>query len=143
MNQTNKVQSLLFERTLIAFTKLIPEARIAEWQAGMSLRALPDVADEFAATLRVWFLSGHKVDVLTESDTIDFPASPWQFFKQRYAPKWFLRLWPIVTETKCFRVAIHHHYVCPHLEVPDKNGPHVHYTWMGEKSGQISARYPV
>ena len=142
MNQTNKVQSLLFERTLIAFTKLIPEARIAEWQAGLSLRALPDIAEEFAAILRVWLLSGHKVDVLTESDTIDFPASPWQFFKQQYAPKWFLRRFPVVMETKHFRVAIHHHYVCPHVEVPNEKGPHVHYAWMGEMSGQIP-KYPV
>ena len=142
MNQTNKVQSLLFERTLIAFTKLIPEARIAEWQAGLSLRALPDVAEEFAAILRVWLLSGHKVDKLTERDTIDYPASPWQFFKQQYAPKWFLRRFPVVMETKHFRVAIHHHYVCPHVEVPNEKGPHVHYAWMGEMSGQIP-KYPV
>ena len=131
------VEKLLFEKTLLAFAKTIPEYRVREWQAGLSLRELPDVAEEFAAILRVWFLSGHKVDVLTESDFIDFPASPWQFFKQQYAPKWVMRRWPVIVEAKHFRVAIHHHYVCPHVDVPDGKGSYVHYAWMGKMSGQL------
>ena len=109
----------------------------------MSLRAIPDLANEFAAMLRVWFVSGHKLDVLTERDTFEFPSSPWEFFKQKYAPKWFLKRWPVKTETKEFRVAIHHHYVCPHIEPPSGNGPNIHYAWMGKMSGQLKDDYPV
>lgn len=139
----NEIRDLLFEKTLLAFVKTMPEYRIAEWQAGLYLRALSDVADEFAAILKIWFLNGHKTDVLTERDTIKIPASPWEFTKQRYAPKWFLRRWPVKTETKEFRVAVHHHYVCPHVEVPSDKGMNVHYAWMGKMSGQLPTDFPV
>lgn len=140
---TREIERLVFEKTLLSFQRLVPGCRMAEWQAAMLLRQIPDVADEFALQLLAWFLSGHKTDVLTERDTIEVPASPWEFAKQRYAPKWFLRRWPVKTETKEFRVAIHRHYVCPHIDVPRDNGPHIHYAWMGEMSGQIPPKYPV
>jgi hypothetical protein len=141
--QINQIENLLFEKTLLAFHKLLPSYRVAQWQAGVRLRELPDLADSFAAQLHAWFLNGHRVDVMTETDRIEVPATPWEFFKQKYAPKWFLRRWPVKMETKEFRVAIHHHYVCPHIDVPSDKGNHVHYAWMGEQSGQIPPRYPV
>lgn len=143
MITTENVRQIIFDKTLLAFNQLVPGFRIAEWQAGLSLCAIPNMANEYAAILRVWFLSGHKTDILTERDRFEFPSSPWEFAKQRYAPKWFLRRWPVKTEVKEFRVAVHHHYVCPHVEVPSDKGNHIHYAWMGEMSGQIPPRYPV
>ena len=143
MMTTNEIQDLVFERTLLAFSQLVPSYRISEWQAGLSLRQIPEIADQYVAILQAWFLSGHKTDILTEHDTFEFPASPWEFFKQKYAPKWFLRRCPVKTETKEFRVAVHHHYVCPHADVPNDKGINVHYAWMGKMSGQLKDDYPV
>ena len=139
--ETPKIERILLEKTLLAFAKKMPGYRLSEWQAGLSMRQLPDVADEFVIMLRTWFMSGHKTDVLTERDTFEFPASPWEFFKQKYAPEWFLRRWPVKTEMKEFRVSVHRHYVCPHVEPPSSNGANVHYAWMGKMSGQISEDY--
>jgi hypothetical protein len=136
--ETAKIEHILLEKTLLAFSRLIPKYRLEEWQAGISVRQFPDIADEFSVILHAWFLNGHKTDNLTERDTFEFPASPWEFFKQEYAPKWFLRRYPVKMQTKEFRVSVHHHYVCPHIEVPNDKGPLVHYAWMGKMSGQIS-----
>ena len=89
--------------------------------------------------LKVWLLDGYRRDIRTETDVIEFQKTPWQFFKQKYAPSWFVRRWPVVTENRQIRVSVHHHYVCPHVSVDggDKLGNFIHFRWMGEMSGQI------
>jgi hypothetical protein len=121
------------EMLQVAFWNTIPECELIRDNARITLRHQAAVTD-LVMMVNAWLLDGHKKDIRTERDVIEFPVTPWEFVKQRYAPKWFLNRFPIKMKEHEFRVAIHHHYVCPHVKV-DK-AP-VHYAWMGKMSGQI------
>ena len=81
--------------------------------------------------LRGWMLEGHKV-VRKECHTVEFPSSPWQFFKERHFPAWALERWPVKKTSQTFDVAEHHHYICPHL-VTDENLKHIMFMYEGSK----------
>ena len=53
--------------------------------AELFVRELSWAVDELAVYVKTWVLDGHKVDRI-EPESIDFPATPWDFWKQEYAP---------------------------------------------------------
>jgi hypothetical protein len=70
------------------------------------------------------FLSNiHKND--KEKTTLySYPATPWEFYKEKYAPKWMLKRWPVRYETKDVVVWSEKNFMCPHISL-DTNYPHV------------------
>jgi len=50
--------------------------------------------DELVMTVNTWVLDGHKVDRI-EPESIDFPATPWEFWKQEYAQETILERIPV------------------------------------------------
>src|ERR1700743_99957 len=116
----------------VAFYNQLPECMPLEARA--RVRISEQAIGGLVATLSTWLLDGHKRDVREEYDFIYFPKSPWQFIKQSYAPKWFTDRWPVLTVEKRIKIAVHHHFVCPHIAVEDKGS---HVAWMGRQSGQI------
>ena len=135
--ELERSRSIVLERLYVHFHKIIPDLQLSRNQMEFATRLDQGVVG-VVAQLRGWLLNGHKQDRI-ETDIIEFPTSPWQFFKERYAPKWWLRRWPVICSNRPIRVAVHHHYVCPHVAV-DNNDPHghtIHYLWMGEMSGQL------
>lgn len=86
--------------------------------------------------LKTWMLDGHKV-ARTEMTKINFPASPWDFFKQEYFPKWALERWPVKQNEMEVPFAVHHHHICPHLVVDDR---HQHIMFMYEG---VNGKKPV
>jgi hypothetical protein len=101
--------------------------------ARLDILEMKDVHDKILVYVRSWILDGHKIDRL-ESESIDFPATPWDFVKLKYAPKWFLERWPVKYKTTMVTKNIHQHYVCPHINMRDDRNPHI--AWMYEQSGQ-------
>lgn len=136
-NDPVNVERITMEMLHVAFHCMLPDYPLLDQTA--KLRVWEHAAGGIVMQLQAWLLDGHKQDKRVEYDEFEIPASPWEFLKQRYAPKWFLAKWPVKMETKRFKVAIHHHYVCPHVNKPvdDRNGPYVHYAWMGKMSGQL------
>ena len=135
--ELERSKSVLMERLHVHFHKIIPELSLSRGQFEFATRLDQAVAGT-VAQLRGWLLDGHKCDC-EETQIIEFPATPWQFFKQKYAPKWWLRRWPVVLEERRVLTAIHHHHICPHVAVPDGSveARAVHFIWMGEASGQL------
>lgn len=80
--------------------------------------------------VRSWMHDGHRV-VRKEQKQLEFPATPWQFFKQVYAPAWFLKRWPVVMRKETFVTEEHHHHLCPHL-VTDDSFKHAMYLYNGK-----------
>ena len=101
--------------------------------AELRIQELKYAVDELAVYVKTWILDGHKVDRI-EPESIDFPATPWDFWKQEYAPKWFLERWPVKMKTTVVNKNIHKHYVCPHINIKEDRYPHI--AWMYENSGQ-------
>jgi hypothetical protein len=137
IDESEKNRSIVMERLFLHFHKIIPDLAVFRGQFEFATR-LDQAIVGTVCDLRGWLLDGHKIARI-DSDIVEFPVTPWQFFKQRYAPKWFLRRWPVVMEGRTIRVAVHHHFVCPHVAIPtdETSGRFAHFVWMGEMSGQL------
>lgn len=91
-------------------------------------------------TLRSFLLDGRKFDH-SETTAISTPATPWQFFKQEYMPKWFLKRYPVRVVTQHVVTEHHHHYMCPHLSVPSDKPHHLYWMMNGPASLKDLATY--
>jgi hypothetical protein len=125
-----EAKNVVLEKLQLAFWDTMPA--IGE-NAEVDIRQLSDSFDRVLLSARSWILDGHKVDRL-DSESIDFPLTPWDFFKQEYAPKWFLERWPVKYRTEVFTKAIHQHYMCPHINANVDRFQHLE--WMYKNSGQ-------
>ena len=133
-----QVEKLLADRLDVAFHISLPEYPMLRENAKINMREL--ATGEIVMSVRSWMLDGHKVP-REEYEDIEFPATPWEFWKLRHAPKWFLRRFPVKMTKTRVTTAIHHHFVCPHLHTPgDKIGPHVY--WMMQKTYPNGAMTP-
>ncbi len=124
---SGEIKSVTLEKLLLAFTTIIPEYPAIGHNAKVDVRELSYAVDQLALYVRSWVLDGHKVDRL-EPESIDFPATPWDFWKQEHAPKWFLERWPVKYKTTVVNKNVHKHYVCPHVNV--KTDDSMHFMWM-------------
>ena len=137
MNFLDQKNDWMFERLMVAFHSILPDCQLLPQSAKIIENQLGNQIDQIVLRVNAWLLDGHKSDVRTEYDEIEFPATPWEFWKKEYAPKWFLARWPVKTSATKIRVAVHHHFVCPHVD-PDnpREDAFKHYSWMAEQSGQ-------
>jgi hypothetical protein len=94
--------------------------------------------DTLVYFLKTWILDGHK-EVRREQSPVLFPKTPWQFFKQRHFPAWLLDRFPVEYDKTYVTIAEHHHYVCPHLALEDRN-KHIMFMFEGV-NGKNSAVY--
>jgi hypothetical protein len=97
--------------------------------AEMQAKSDVDVMRRMVFTMTTWFLDAHK-EVRKESRNIDFPASPWQFFKQEYFPAWALKRWPVKYNSTTVTMVEHHHHICPHM-VTDNQDKHIMFMYEG------------
>ena len=125
-----EAKRVVLEKLQLAFWNTMPA--IGE-NTEVDIRQLSDSFDKVIMYVRSWILDGHKVDRI-EPESIDFPATPWDFWKQEYAPKWFLERWPVKMKTTVVNKNIHKHFVCPHINIKEDRYPHI--VWMYENSGQ-------
>lgn len=139
VSQEVSIKKFLFEKQYLAFHRLIPDMHLSRSQAEL-FTYLDHASTDVILALKAWFLDGHKRDVREVRADVEFPATPWEFFKQEYAPKWFLKRWPVKMQKTQYVCEVHHHHICPHVEAPEEYSPHRHYLWMAEMSGQIGPR---
>jgi hypothetical protein len=133
-DESRKEEALRLEMLHVAFHKQLPDCLPLEERS--RFRMTEQAVGGIVASLSTWLLDGHRSDIRTEYDTIEYPSSPWQHLKQQYAPQWALKRWPVRMEEKQIRVSVHHHFVCPHASPKDKY-PNDHMNWMGIMSGQL------
>jgi len=67
----------------------------------------------------------HKTDK-TKTQLYKYPATPWEYLKEKYAPVWFLKRRPVRYDTKDVAVSVERNFMCPHIDTPDLR-PHVVY----------------
>jgi hypothetical protein len=56
----------------------------------------------------------HRQDKETAT-LYEYPATAWDFIKEKYAPKWFLKRWPVRYESKKIVTWRESNFMCPHL----------------------------
>lgn len=97
---------------------IIAKQRIA--RAAM-LNTRLDAALDYAADDIVLTMERLVLGLGGETFRVTYPRDWWQAFKERWAPRWALRRWPVdykVVEKRVFQA------VCPHLQT-DHPGRHV------------------
>ena len=128
----NKViQELSFDRQELAMWRVLSDYPLLQNNA--KIKVTEQAVGGLLFMLRAWCLDGHRQDIRKETEDIEFPATPWEFYKQEYAPNWFHKKCPVKTKTTRITVAEHHHHLCPHVVVEDKWN---HFKWMAVQSGQ-------
>jgi hypothetical protein len=133
VNQAVHADKVVLEELRLAFYTSINDYPPLGENAEIRIRELRYAVDQLAIYAVSWILDGHKVD-RSEKDTIQFPVTPWDFWKQEHAPKWFLKRFPVKFKDTTVTTAIHKHFVCPHINMKDDRFPHI--AWMYENSGQ-------
>ena len=78
------------------------------------------------------FLAGKKHEVERSEESIKVPNSWWDHAKERFAPKWFLKQWPISYRTIATKTVFSFTDICPHIELP-KNDK-AHFEWLTTKT---------
>lgn len=123
------VARLVCERFLVYATSVMEEYPGLSRNLDFRVNEAHDHINRCVMFLKGWMLDGHKV-VRVEDHTINFPASPWDFFKQRHFPAWALRWWPVKEAEHRFAVHEHHHHICPHM-VADPQDRHIMFMYEG------------
>lgn len=126
-------KAILDQLQLVFWTRVKQHYPPVGENANICMRELSNTVDEVLISVNTWILDGHKVDRL-ESAEIEFPATPWEFWKQLHMPRWFVKRYPVKFRTTFVTKSIHQHYVCPHINMKDNKYPHI--AWMYENSGQ-------
>lgn len=94
-----------------------------------SVEMFPDwKLDAMIVQLHSYLLDAKKLD---KTDTLEYqtPATPWQFFKERYLPTWFLKRWPVQYATHRISYTCEKHYMCPHLSTHET---YPHAMWLAQ-----------
>jgi hypothetical protein len=95
---------------------------------------LTQSVDELILTLTTWCASG-RIPSRKETETVRWPDGPWEAFKQKYMPRWFVTRCPVRMTEKIIETAVHHYFVCPHINVPAYGrGSQLHIQFMASGS---------
>ncbi len=98
-------------------------ANLAE---SLTLEMIPMYADALSKNLcyRLNAFVYHREVRREESEWVQYPKRWWDSLKLEFAPKWFIRKWPVVYERKA--VLVKHYHVCPHLPIASMER-HIHF----------------
>ena len=89
-----------------------------------------DLPEHVGYTFLIYLGNVHKWDK-EETTLYKYPATVWQFFKLKYAPKWFLKRSPVVYESRKIATHIEKNFMCPHIALPDM-APHTLWLMQSE-----------
>ncbi len=77
------------------------------------------------------YLVGNKVNTEQYDDLVKiYPATMWEELKEDFAPKWFLRYFPVRFTKNIRHRTVNNYRVCPHLDIPSKKDLHI--KWLVE-----------
>jgi|SRR5882757_143959 len=134
LNMSNVSESIVLERVDVHLNKVVSETKNQIYMQDTEVRMmqLHDVADSFVIMLRGWFL-GKQFPDKSEYGEISVSDGPWECFKEKYAPKWFLKRWPVKYREIRYESARSHYNVCPHWAEDFHRDKIPHLMWMAER----------
>lgn len=120
---------LILEQFLIYFQNGMMDNSLLLVGENARIECMRDCFDRLIFFVKSWIIDGHK-EIRKETEKINFPATPWQHFKQVYVPKCFLKRYPVKFTTTEVQTAEHHHFLCPHVSMKDDRSKHM--MWIYE-----------
>lgn len=103
-------------------TKVYPEATLRQMKINAQWWA-EDLVEEIVFTFRTQALTDRNDHVDID---LKWPKDWWQAFKERWAPKFIKRRWPVQYEEYSYH-KVFPRRICPHIEVPEKE---THLAWL-------------
>ena len=70
------------------------------------------------------YLAGTNRQTESIEQTVKVPLSWWDHVEERFAPKWFLKRWPVQYRTIEVKKVVTVTNICPHIEVPNDDRSH-------------------
>lgn len=109
------------------------QARLHDYPAVAANMMVQDEADRFTNqiiyTVTTFLSNIHKQDK-SKTSLFKYPATPWEFYKLKYAPAWFLERWPVRYVEEQVEVWNEKNFMCPHLATPPNDRYHV--MWLSD-----------
>jgi len=109
----NKLHKVTIEKIRFAISTTMSPALIDE----ILVDTYIDHASQRIIQIIKMFLLGKEVSK-SVVDTIQVPASPWDFFKEKYFPEFLKKWFPI--KMISHNVIFNHYHVCPHIDVKSR-----------------------
>jgi hypothetical protein len=126
----SKMESVLIDRLQIA---VVERLRIDYPMVAQTLRVqtYPCLDDGYISMAFISYLANVRKDDKETVTVYEYPATAWDFIKEKYAPKWLLTRRPVRYERKDVVVHSEKHFMCPHLPT-ESSYPHVMWLKMNQ-----------
>lgn len=99
MKDSNSQELFTIHSILLESSRVVLERRLGKYMLrNMELRERRDIVDDLVIALSSEVLSNKLCEdsySVSDSQTLLFPKTPWQHFKNDYMPKWFIKKFPI------------------------------------------------
>ena len=90
---------------------------------------------ELVLTIQAKLASG--METVLETKHILIPADWWQHLRARWFPTWWIRMYPLKTETVIVSMTTTSYHLCPHLKF---EGKHYHMQWVAKSQDELRER---
>ncbi|SRR6266851_1936051 len=99
--------------------------------SSMKLDFIRTITGQLVAQMKAMLVTGRIQDTVI-SESVKWPDSPWQMFKERHMPEWFKRKFPVHWHTEKVKIETNHYFVCPHIAT-DPQQHHVKFMATGTR----------
>ena len=125
-----KLESVIIDRLQLSVIESLSKAYPMVAQ-NMTVERLADLyAERVVYAFMSYLANVHRDD--KETITIyEYPATAWDFLKEKYAPKWLLKRWPVLYAKKEVVVYSTQNFMCPHLPT-EPTYPHAMWLKMNQ-----------
>ena len=98
----------------------------------MLYESVEDIVTRSFIKQLTFYLWGNKVNEEEYDDVISvYPATMWEELKEDFAPRWFLRRFPVRYSKDIVHHTSRHYHVCPHLNYKD-NRKHLEFLMLND-----------
>lgn len=131
--EQTRYEQVEFDKINLYVQQAITKAGFPGLSENTKYRAFLQVnVDNMVMQLLSWCVAG-RVPSNATTEYVEWPDGPWQAFKAKYAPKWFLARFPVKNAHKNIDKVTNHYFVCPHL-VTDQRETHVRFMMTARES---------
>jgi hypothetical protein len=92
---------------------------------------LDSVGHNLVLTMQSWMWAG-RVPTNEQTERLEYCDSVWQLWKQKFAPSWIKKRWPVKRVSVETSRQTNHYFVCPHL-VFDNQSTHIKFMATGTR----------
>jgi hypothetical protein len=97
---------------------------------------LEPMVQNIVYTFRTSLLKKQRVDESTR--LYRYPATAWDYIKDKFAPEWFKEQWPVEYASQTITTFTEKNYLCPHLSIPQQDR---HVFWLYDPENKNKSRY--